>query len=203
MSDLLTESSQTIEVLHDHNWRVVLKVMEDTGKPAADGLRIAMHLGDMLPTTTLDLALKSVVPVLTGFTPEVYAAWPKSRMDLLDFSHAPPPQSDWRAMHVLCKEILRSTCGQTDRVKAIQPTLLFSMANISTIGVKAAEAGASNGPSISRKIAKPLSKRFEKPQICSICFHSIGRNEFCGSAHIFLFSLNNGRHTLLESVKVP
>ena len=90
-----------------------------------------------------------LVPTLTGFAPEVYAAWPKSRMDLLDFSHAPPLQSDQRVMHVLCKEILRSAHGPTDKVKAIQPTWLLSMANVSTIGVKAAEAGASDGPSTS------------------------------------------------------
>ena len=98
----------------------------------------------------LDLAFKSAVPALTGFAPEVYAARAKSRTDLLDFSHAPPLQSDWRVMHVLCEEILWSAHGSADRVKAIQPTLLFSMANVSTIGVKAAEAGASNGPSTSQ-----------------------------------------------------
>ena len=90
-----------------------------------------------------------MVPTLTGFTPEVYAAPPKSRMDLLDFSHVPPPQSDQRVMHVLCEEILRSGHGPTDEVKAIQPTWLWSMANVSTIGIKAAEAGASDGPSTS------------------------------------------------------
>ena len=150
MSDLLTESSQSIEVLHDQIWTVVLKVMEDAGKPMADGLGITMHLVDMLPTIPLDLAFKSAVPALTGFASEVYAAWPKSRMDLLDFCHTPPPQSDWRVLHVLCEEIPRSAHGPTDKVKAIQPSLLWSVANVSTIGVKAAEAGAGNGPSTSQ-----------------------------------------------------
>ena len=45
----LTESSQAIEALHDRIWMVVLKVMEDAGKPVADGLGIAMRLVDMLP----------------------------------------------------------------------------------------------------------------------------------------------------------
>ena len=58
MSNLLTESSQAIEALHDCIWMVVLKVMDDAGKPAADGLGITMHLVDMLPTIPLDLAFQ-------------------------------------------------------------------------------------------------------------------------------------------------
>ena len=149
MSDFLTESSEAIETLHDHIWMVVLKVMEDAGKPMAGGLGIAMHLVDMLPTIPLHLSFQSAVPGLTGFTPEVYAAWPKSRMDILDFSHVPPPQSNQKAMHVLCEEIVKNACGTTDKVKAIQPRWLLSMANVSTIGVKAAEVGAGDGPSSS------------------------------------------------------
>ena len=142
MSDFLTESGKAIEALHDRIWMVVLKVMEDAGKPMADGLGIAMHLVDMLPTIPLHLSFQSAVPGLTGFTPEVYAAWPKSRMDILDFSHVPPLQSNQKAMHVLREEIVKNACGTTDKVKAIQPTWLLSMANVSTIGVKAAEVGA-------------------------------------------------------------
>ena len=150
MIDFLTERSEAIETLHDHIWTVVLKVMEDAGKPMADGLGIAMHLVDMLPTIPLHLSFQSVVPGLTGFAPEVYAAWPRSRMDLLDFSHVPPLQSDWKAMHVLCEEVVKNAHGTMDRVKEIQPTWLLSMANVSTIGVKTAEAGAGNGPSTSQ-----------------------------------------------------
>ena len=53
MAEFLTESSTAIEALHDCIWTVVMKVMEDAGKPAADGLGIAMHLVDMLPTILL------------------------------------------------------------------------------------------------------------------------------------------------------
>ena len=149
MSDLLTESSQAIEALHDRIWTVVLKVMEDAGKPMADGLGIAMCLVDMLPTILLHLSFQSAVPRLTRFAPEVYSAWPKSRTDLLDFSHMPPLQINWRVMHVLCKEIVKNVCGTTNEVKAIQPIWLLTMANLSTIGVKAAEAGAGDGPTTS------------------------------------------------------
>ena len=55
----------------------------------ADGLGIAMHLIDMLSTILLQLSFHSSTPGLTSFAPEVYAARPKSRMDILDFSHTP------------------------------------------------------------------------------------------------------------------
>ena len=91
MSDFLTESDEAIEVLHDCIWKVVMKVMEDAGKPTADDLGITMHLVDMLPTMPLHLAFHSSTPGLTGFMPEVYATQHWSRTDILDFSHMPPP----------------------------------------------------------------------------------------------------------------
>ena len=67
MSNFLTESNKAIEALCDHIWMV----MEDAGKPTADGLGIAMYLVDMLPTILLHLAFHSSTPGLTGFRPEV------------------------------------------------------------------------------------------------------------------------------------
>ena len=78
-------------------WTVVVKVMEDAGKPAADGLGITVCLVSMLPTILIHLAFHLSTPGLTRFMPEVYAAQPKFRMDALDFSHVPPLQSDWKA----------------------------------------------------------------------------------------------------------
>ena len=101
------------------------------------------------PPFSLHLTFQSAVPGLTRFTPEVYTAWPKSRTDILDFSHVPPPQSDWKAIDVLREEIVKNAHGTTDKVKAIQPTWLLFVANVSTIGVKAAEVGASDGPTSS------------------------------------------------------
>ena len=151
LSDFLTESSEAIEMLHGRIWMVVLKVMEDAGKPAwLMAWESLCILWTCFPPYMLHLSFQSVVPGLTRFAPEVYAAWPKSRTDILDFSHMQPPQSVWRAMHVLSKEIVKNAHGTTDKVKAIQPTWLLSMANLSTIGVKAAEAGAGNGPSTSQ-----------------------------------------------------
>ena len=149
MSDFLTESDEAIEALRDHIWTVVTKLMEDAGKPMADGLGITMHLVDMLPTIPLQLAFHSSTPGLTGFMPEVYAAWPKSRTDILDFSHVPPLQSSQKVLDLLHEEIVKNVHGTTEKEKAVQATWLMSMANVSTIGVKAAEVGAGDGPTSS------------------------------------------------------
>ena len=66
LSNFLTESKEAIEALHDCIWTVVVKVMEDAGKPMADGLGITMHLVDMLPTIPIHLAFHSSTPGLTG-----------------------------------------------------------------------------------------------------------------------------------------
>ena len=167
MSEFLTESDEAIEVLHDCIWKVVMKVMEDAGKHVADGLGITMHLVDMLLTILLHLAFQSAIPGLSRFTPEVYAAWPKSRTDILDFSHVPPPQSDQKVLDVLCEEIVKNACGTTEKEKAIQPWLM-SMANVSTLGVKAAEVGASDGPTSS-----PHAHHSPVPHAsCSLVQHS-------------------------------
>ena len=125
-----------------------MKVMEDAGKPMADGLGITLCLVDMLPTIPLQLAFNTATPGLTGFAPKVYAAQPKSRMDLLDFSTCHHLQSDQNVMTVLHEEIIKNAHGMTEE-KAIQPTWLMSMANVSTISVKAAETGGSDGPTSS------------------------------------------------------
>ena len=148
MTEFFTESSGAIEALHDHIWEVVMKVMEDAGKPMADGLRITLHLVDMLPTVPLQLAFNTATLGLTGFAPEVYAAWPNSRMDLLDFSHAPPPRNNQNMMTVLHEEIIKMHMV-LQKEKAIQPTWLMSITNVSTISVRAAETGGSDGPSSS------------------------------------------------------
>ena len=100
---------------------------------------------------------------------EVYAAWPKSRTDILDFSHAPPPQSDRKVLDVLREEIVKNACGTTEE-KAVQPTWLMSMANVSTIGVKAAEVGAGDGPTSS-----PWASRSPVPCACPILQSDIVR----------------------------
>ena len=146
MSDFLTESKNAIEELHDRIWTVIIKVMEDAGKPMADGLGIALHLVDMLPTIPIHFAFHSSTPVLTGFVPEVYTAWPKFRMDPLDFFHALPLQSNWKALDVLCEEIVKNVCG-AEMTKAVDPTWLMTVSNVSTIGVKAIKVGAGDGPS--------------------------------------------------------
>ena len=124
-----------------------MKVMEDAAKPMADGLGITMcHVG-MLPTILLQLAFHSATPGLTGFMPEVYAAWPQ--MDTLDFSHAPPLLSGRKALDVLCEEIVNNVCGVTEKDKGVEPTWMMSVANVATVGVKAVKASVGDSPTSS------------------------------------------------------
>ena len=133
MSNFLTESENAIEELHDCIWTVVIKVMEDAGKPTADGLGITLCLVDMLSIIPIHLAFHSSTPVLTGFMPEVYATKPKFRMDPLDFSHMLPLQSNWKVLDVLCEEIVKNVLGATEMTKAVDPTWFMTMSNVSTI----------------------------------------------------------------------
>ena len=67
MRNFLTQSGEAIEVLHGCIWMVVLKVMEEAGKPMGNGLGITMHLVDMLPTILLHLSFQSAVPRLDRY----------------------------------------------------------------------------------------------------------------------------------------
>ena len=102
----------------------------------------------MVPIIPQQLAFNMATLGLTGFVPKVYSAWPNSRMYILDFSHLPPPQNDQNVMTVLHEEINKNACGMTEE-KAIQPTWLTSVANVSTIGVKADGTGGGDGPTSS------------------------------------------------------
>ena len=108
MIELIMRSQESIQALHERIWKVVSQVMEKAGKSAADGLGIALHLVDMLPTIPLQLAFNTATAGLFRCTPEVYAVQPMMGTDGLDFSYAPPPGSNQNAMTVLGKEILKS-----------------------------------------------------------------------------------------------
>ena len=81
MIELITRSQEAIQALHECIWKVVHWVMESAGKSMADGLGIALHLVDMLPTIPLQLTFNTVTARLPGCTPEAHA-------------HAPPPGTD-------------------------------------------------------------------------------------------------------------
>ena len=144
MIELVMRSQESIQALHDHIWEVVIQVMEKAGRSAVDGLRITLHLVDMLPTIPMQLAFNTATARLFGCTPKVYAVRPTMGTDGPDFSYAPPPGSDRNAMTVLGKEILRSACGTEE--KAAQPTWLMTMAGESTVEVQAMESEGGDYP---------------------------------------------------------
>ena len=111
LNEFLMESENAIEVLHDHIWTVMTKVMEDAGARTSNGLGITMCLVDMLPTILIHLAFHSATPMLTSFALEVYASQPWLRTNILDAMHTPPLDSDWKAMDVLYQEIINNLGG--------------------------------------------------------------------------------------------
>ena len=121
-----------------------MKVMEGAGKPTADGLGISLHLVDMLPTILLQITFNIATQGITSFALEVYAALPKSRTDLLDFSYVPALKSEQYVMSVLHEEIAKDTHGMTEE-KTVPPTWLMSVAPMASISVKAVETDGGDG----------------------------------------------------------
>ena len=70
MVQLINRSQEAIQALHERIWEVVRQVMESAGKSTEDGLGIALHLVDMLPTIPLQLTFNTVTARLPGHTPE-------------------------------------------------------------------------------------------------------------------------------------
>ena len=161
MIELITNSQEAIQALHECIWKVVSQVMEDTGKSVVDGLGIALHLVDMLPTIPLQLAFNIATAGLLGCAPKVYAAWPKTRTDSLDFSHAPPPGSDRDTMAILHEEILKSAHGTEE--KAIQPTWLLTMASVGSVGMKAVENEGIDNPNYVCISVSPVGRASYSP----------------------------------------
>ena len=77
--------------------------MESAGKSAADGLDIALHLVDMLPSIPLHLTFNKAIADLPGFTPKA-------------LTYASPPLTSQGAMATPGKETLVCACGAKDQV---------------------------------------------------------------------------------------
>ena len=73
MIELITRSWEAIQALHECICTVIHRVMESAGKSMADGLEIALHLVDMLPTIPLQLTFNTVTTRLPGCTPKAHA----------------------------------------------------------------------------------------------------------------------------------
>lgn len=74
MMELIDRSQKVIQAMHDRIWEVVCGVMGCSGRPVADGLEIALHLVDMLPSIPLQLSFNTVTAGLPGYTPEALAS---------------------------------------------------------------------------------------------------------------------------------
>ena len=56
-------------------------------------------------------------------------------------------------LDVLHEEIVKNVCGTKEKDKGVEPTWLMSVANVSTVGVKAAKVGAGDGPTSSPHVS--------------------------------------------------
>ena len=87
------------------------QITELVRAPLGASLAIVFHLLDTLPSFPADLAYRSTPPLITGFTPEVYAQRPWLGLHSMDLTHTPPPDSHRKAVDVLKEEIFCSTGG--------------------------------------------------------------------------------------------
>ena len=184
MIELIMNSQEAIQALHERIWKVVSQVMEDASKSVADGLGITLHLVDMLPTIPLQLAFNTATAGLLRCAPKVYAAQPKTRMDSLPFSHAHPPGSDRDAMAILCKEILKSAHGTKE--KAIQPTWILTVASVGSVGMKAVENEGNDDPNYVRASISPGGCFSYTPTPCTSLhtnWHATGPPVPCSPSH--------------------
>ena len=102
MVQLVNRSQEAIQALHERIWEVVCRVMESAGKSAVDGLGIALHLVDMLPTIPLQLAFNTVTAEPPGYTPKA-------------LTYASQRSINRGAMAILGEELTRDSTSANDQ----------------------------------------------------------------------------------------
>ena len=150
MIQLITRSREAIQALHERIWKVVNRVMESAGKSSADGLGIALHLVDMLPTIPLQLTFNTVTAGLPRCTPKAHA-------------HASPLSTDQGAMTVLGKEILKGACGAEE--KAMQATWFVTVTDAGSVKVMMVESEGSDYPNHPHMSLSPAPHARPHPQV--------------------------------------
>ena len=101
MVQLVNHSQEAIQALHECIWEVVRQVMESAGKSAVDGLGVALHLVNMLPTIPLQLTFNTVTAGPLGHTPKA-------------LTYASQSSIDRGAMSVLREELIREPPSAKD-----------------------------------------------------------------------------------------
>ena len=109
-------------------WMTMLQITKDIGAPTCAGLAIVFCLLDTLPSFPANLAYQSTSPMITGFTPKVYAQWPWLGLHSLDLAHTLPPDSRRKAKDVLKEAILHSTGGNAAATVSTGPSASTSTA---------------------------------------------------------------------------
>ena len=99
------------------------------GAPLCASLAIVFHLLDTLPSFPANLTYQSTSPMITGFTPEVYAQHPWLGLHSLDLTHTPCHHDSCRkAEDVLKEAIFCSTGGNAATAVSTGPSASTSTA---------------------------------------------------------------------------
>ena len=164
------------------------QITEDIGVPLCAGLAIVFSLLDTLPSFPANLTYQSTSPMITGFTPEVYAQWPWLGLHSLDLAHTPPPDSHRKAKDVLKEAILHSTGGNV-----ATPASMGLSASISTVPTQTKrdanecprEGIPPTSPTVSPVVHSPTKhKRTRSPSPChSRSSSSSSSDRGSGSGH--------------------
>ena len=107
MVQLIDCSQEAIQALHACIWEVVRLVMESAGKSVVDGLGVALHLVNMLPTIPLHLSFNTVTAGPLGHTPKALTYTSQNSIDR-------------GAMSVLGEELIREpTSAKIEAMQAV------------------------------------------------------------------------------------
>ena len=154
MVQLVNHSQEAIQALHERIWEVVRRVMESAGKSTADGLGIALHLVDMLPTIPLQLTFNTVTAGPLGHTPEA-------------LTYASQCSIDCGAMTVLGEELIREPPSAKD--EAMQAVWRVMATDTGSIRI-ATVGGAGND-----NVDHPSTSLSPAPRTCtSMDWHTTG-----------------------------
>ena len=121
---LIERSKEAIQALHDHIWKVIGWVMENTGRSATDGIGIALHLVGLLPTIPLQMAFNTITPEPPGYTPRA-------------LTYASQDSIDRGAMSVLSEELTRDpTRGRDQATQASSCVMTMDIASTRFITIR-------------------------------------------------------------------
>ena len=115
----LDKAGGWIRVQEERIWMTMFRITGDIRAPLCG---IVFCLLDTLLSFPANLMYQSTSPMITGFTPEVYAQRPWLGLHSQDLAHTLPPDSHRKAEDVLKEAILHSTGGNAAATMSTGPS---------------------------------------------------------------------------------